>query len=90
MELMQSSRNKQELKRIKKGLAMRQTEIPPVIAPISGRAVQLVETHALSHSMQLDDALIAATALHHGLTVLTANTKHFSAIDGLRLEAFQP
>jgi len=38
----------------------------------------------------VSDALIAATALEHGLAVLTANTKHFKPIDGLRIEAFAP
>jgi predicted nucleic acid-binding protein len=36
----------------------------------------------------MGDALIAATALEHGLPVLTANTKHFSAVDDLQIEAF--
>jgi predicted nucleic acid-binding protein len=41
-------------------------------------------------AQQLGDALIAATALEHNLTVLTANIKHFSAMAGLRIEAFVP
>lgn len=57
---------------------------------ISERAVVLMETFALSHGLQLGDALIAATALEHDLVLLTANTKHFSAIDSLRLERFEP
>jgi predicted nucleic acid-binding protein len=69
---------------------MCQTEIFPVSAAVSDRAMQLIDTYALSHSLQLGDALIAATALEHGFTVLTANTKHFSPIDGLRIEAFMP
>ena len=52
--------------------------------------MQLIDTYALSHSVQLGDALIAATALEHNLTVLTANTKHFGSIDRLRIEAFVP
>ena len=90
MELAQGCRNKQELERIKKGLAMRHTDILPVSGAISDRALQLVETYAQSHVMQLGDALIAATAMQHGLTVLSANVKHFGAIDALRLEAFLP
>ena len=62
----------------------------PVSAAISDRAMQLIDAYALSHSMQLGDALIAATALEHNLTVLTANIKHFGAIEGLRIEAFVP
>jgi predicted nucleic acid-binding protein len=52
--------------------------------------MQLIDTYALPHGLQLGDALIAATAFEHGLTILTANTKHFSPINGLRVEAFMP
>ncbi len=38
----------------------------------------------------MGDALIAATALVHGLPVLTANVKHFGAVQVLRIEAFSP
>ncbi len=34
------------------------------------------------------DLLVAATALHHGLTLLTRNLRHFSRVPGLRL--YQP
>lgn len=37
------------------------------------------------HSMSLGDALIAATALHHGLTLATHNTKDFEWIKSLEL-----
>jgi predicted nucleic acid-binding protein len=33
------------------------------------------------------DLLIAATALHHDLTLITRNTKHFERIPGLKLYA---
>ena len=39
---------------------------------------------------ELADALIAATALESGLTVLTGNTKHFVPIAGLEVESFEP
>lgn len=42
----------------------------------------------LSHGLQLGDALIAATALEHNLPPLTANTKHFTPIDGHSVETF--
>jgi hypothetical protein len=90
MELAQGCRNKQELAQIKKGLALSQTDILPISTAISDRAMQLIDAYALSHSMQLGDALIAATALEHGLTVLTANAKHFSAIPELAIEVFVP
>lgn len=90
MELVQGCRNKDELMRIKTGLALCQTEILPVSAAISSRTMQLMDTYVLSHGLQLGDALIAGTALEYGLTILTANTKHFSPIGGLNIEAFVP
>jgi len=90
MELAQGCRDKQELARMKKGLTVSRTEILPLNAVISDRAMQLVDAYALSHGLQLGDALIAATALEHGATVLTSNTKHFGAVDGLSVEVFVP
>ena len=90
IELAQGCRDKAELARLKKGLAARGTEILPVTPAISQRAAELIDTLALSHSMRLADALIGATALEHNLTLLTANTKHFGAIEGLRIETFAP
>ena len=41
--------------------------------------------------MDYADALIAATALAHGLTLATRNTRHFGAIPGLTVENwFEP
>lgn len=62
----------------------------PLTPTITERATTLMESLSLSHGLQLGDALIAATALEHNLTVLTANTKHFAAIDSLRVERFIP
>ena len=57
---------------------------------ISERAAELVDSLALSHGMRLADALIGATAIEHGLTLLTANVKHFGAVEGLSIDAFVP
>jgi predicted nucleic acid-binding protein len=40
--------------------------------------------------MRLANALIGATALEHELILLTANTKHFAAVEGLQVETFSP
>lgn len=32
------------------------------------------------------DAIIAATAVHHGLVLVTGNTRHFERVPGLRIE----
>ena len=90
IELAQGCRDKTELARLKKGLAARHTEVLPLTPAISQRAAELIDALALSHSMRLADALIGATALEHDLTLLTANTKHFGAIEGLQVETFVP
>ncbi len=82
IELAQGCRDKAELERLKKGLAQRATAIVPLTEAISARAAQLIDRYALGHGLQLADALIAATALEHRCTLLTANVKHFGAING--------
>jgi predicted nucleic acid-binding protein len=90
MELAQGCRDKAELARLKKGLAVRQTEVLQLTPAISERAAELVDALALSHGMRLADALIGATAIKHGLTLLTANVKHFGAVSDLEIETFLP
>lgn len=90
LELLQGFRNRAEMMAVQKSLAMRSTNRLPLTPPVTERAIGLMETLTLSHGLQLGDALIAATALEHGLTVLTANIKHFSAIEGLAIEVFVP
>jgi predicted nucleic acid-binding protein len=37
-----------------------------------------------------EPALIGATAIVHMATLITANVKHFGAVEGLDIEAFEP
>jgi predicted nucleic acid-binding protein len=90
IELAQGCRDRAELARLKQGLAARRTEVLQVTPIISQRAADLIDRLALSHGMRLADALIGATALEHGLTLITGNVRHFGAIDGLSIEAFSP
>lgn len=90
MELAQGCRDKTELARLKRGLALRNTEIIPITPAISQRASAMIDALALSHGMRLADALIGATAVELQATLLTANVKHFSPVDGLRIEGFTP
>ena len=90
IELAQGCRDKADLARLKKGLAVRHTEIVQITPTISERAAVLIDTLALSHGMRLADALIGATAIEHQATLITANVKHFSAVVGLAIEAFEP
>ena len=90
LEVLQGMRNKAELVAVKKMLAHRAATLLPVSEAITKRAIELMEAITLSHGLQMGDALIAATALDHGLPVLTANVKHFGAVQGLKVEAFTP
>ncbi len=90
IELAQRCRDKAELAWLKKGLAARRTEIVPITPAITERAAELIDTLALSHGMRLADALIGATAIGNQATLLTANLKHFSAVESLQIEAFRP
>ncbi len=90
LELLQGMRNKAELAAVKKMLTHRAAILLPVTEAITQRAIGLMEAITLSHGLQMGDALIAATALDHGLPVLTANVKHFGAVEGLKVEAFNP
>ena len=90
LEVLQGMRNKAELAAVKKMLDRRSATLLPVTEAITQRAIALLESLALSHGLQMGDALIAATALEHGLPVLTANVKHFAAVEGLEVEAFVP
>ena len=87
-ELLQGMRNKSEMQALKKMLALRHAQILPLTPEITARAGDLLEALTLSHGLGMGDALIAATALEHKYAVLTANTKHFRAVDDLRLEEF--
>ena len=90
MELAQGCRDKAELKAIQKAFLYEAGDVLAITQPISDLACTLVEKYALSHSVHLADALIAATAMTHAMPLLTGNSKHFSAIKGLEIEIFKP
>lgn len=66
------------------------------IIPVLEFSMPVVRTHgrmvaALSKSVTAGahDALIAATAVHHGYALLTRNVADFKIFAGLKIEAFQ-
>jgi predicted nucleic acid-binding protein len=90
MELIQGMRNKTELRHLKQTLKQWRTRTLFVDTEISARALVYAEEYFLNHSMQLADALIAATATHHALTLHTANAKHYRTIRDLEITVFRP
>jgi len=90
IELVQGMRNKNELKELRKALRIWRAKIMYINEEISTKAMFFVERHYLSHSLQLADALIAASALVSGIPVLTGNDKHYKVIKELELKKFRP
>ena len=90
VELVQGLRNKAELNILRNFLQSRSVPVLHVDENISSTAMFLVEQHHFSHALGLPDALVAATALIHGLHLLTADTKHYRFIANLTLKRFLP
>jgi predicted nucleic acid-binding protein len=88
MELVQGMRNKKELNQLRKFLRTWDAGLLYLNEEISVKAMFYVERHYLSHSLQIADALIAATAITIGLPLLTANSKHYQIIKELELVTF--
>jgi hypothetical protein len=62
----------------------------PLTEDIGRRAAIYVEEHALSARIGVTDALIAATAVEHGMPLCTANVKHYRPIKDLVIRPFRP
>ena len=90
MELIQGVRDKTELGVLRQALQYWGASVQPLDQEISARAIFLMETYALGHGLQMADALIGATGISLGTTLITANDKHYRMIDGLDIEVFRP
>ncbi len=90
MELIQGIRNKQELYTLHKFLLSNAIRVYYVSEEINLHAIHLLEGHTLSDGIELADALIAATSLHYGEKILTANVKHYRCLPNLELQKFVP
>jgi hypothetical protein len=90
IELVQGMRNKQELTCLRRALRTWNAKIVYITEDISAKAMFYVEQYYLSHSLQLADALISATAVANGFDVLTANTKHYRFLKDVTLKEFKP
>jgi tRNA(fMet)-specific endonuclease VapC len=82
-ELYQGARRLPELNQLH--AALQPFTVLPIIEPISHDSLKLIENFTLSHHLLFLDALIAATAIHHHLSLATLNTKHFRMIPNLKV-----
>ena len=90
MELVQGMRNKKELNSLRRSIHSWDAKVLYISEEISSKAMFYVEQHFLSHSLQLADALIGATAVAYGLPILTGNDKHYRTVKDIQITKFHP
>ena len=90
MEIVQGMKDKKELLVFQKHIRKWDVEIIQIDTEISSRAMFFVEDYFLSHSMELSDAIIAATGIQTKDVIMTANDKHYKFIPNIQLEKFKP
>lgn len=86
-ELFYGAKNKAELQKIRKDI--NRINALAVQQDISEMAVGLVEKYCLSHKMDIEDALIASTAIYYDIELFTLNLKDFVFIPKLKLYSFR-
>lgn len=88
MELIQGMRNKKELQLFQKKLKEWNVNIIYINEEISIKALFYIERHYLSCSMEIADALIAATAAVNNMVLCSGNIKHFKIIKEIKTHKF--
>ncbi|MBT4267065.1 MAG: type II toxin-antitoxin system VapC family toxin [Deltaproteobacteria bacterium] len=89
IEVIQEVRNKKELNAFKKALGILNAQVIQIDELISTKAMFYVEQYALSHSMELADALIGASAVIKQLPLITGNEKHYKHLPEIKIQKFQ-
>jgi len=88
MEIIQGVKNKEELSHFKKALNILNVNVLQINDMISTKAMFFMEQYALSHSMELADALIGASAIITKMPLITGNDKHYKHLPGLESHKF--
>jgi len=83
MELIYGAKNKKEVQELERFIQL--FNIIYTTETISKKALQLVSEYAKSHTLDIPDSLIAATALDHLFHFFTYNVKDFKFIPYLIL-----
>ena len=89
IEIIQGVRNKKELNAFKKALGILNAQVIQIDELISTKAMFYVEQYALSHTMELADALIGASAVIKQLPLITGNEKHYKHLPEIKVQKFQ-
>jgi predicted nucleic acid-binding protein len=88
LEVYQGARNRVELQNLQREIPRLVWRVMPLTPEIGERAVEICTAFHLQVALSLADCLIAATALEHGVPLVTGNVKHYRLIRGLKLHAF--
>lgn len=83
VELVKGSRDLNSLQRIRRWIAGFQ--VLWLSQDGCAQALELFSTYKLSHNLGSYDAMIGQTAVEHGITLYTFNTKHFSLIPSIQI-----
>lgn len=83
MELFYGARNTQEVRQLERFIEL--FSIIHLDLAISNRALLLVKQYAQSHTLDIPDSLIAATAIEHRIKLFTYNIKDFQFIPDLKI-----
>ncbi len=83
MELIYGAFDNKEVKKIEKFLS--NFKIIEINNKVSQKALLLIKKYAKSHSLDIPDALIAATAIVNNFKLFTYNLKDFKYIEDLHL-----
>lgn len=87
-ELLYGVENSERIDRNRRALEvfLRDFRTLPITPAIPVYARERVRLGSIGKSLDDFDLLIGATAIHHGLTLVTNNTKHFQRIQDIQLE----
>ena len=81
MELYSGCRSKKDIKKVEELIA--DLRISFVSKSISERAFDLMKKYRSSHGVEINDMLIAATAIETGAKMISKNQKHYQFIPDL-------
>lgn len=82
-EMVYGAIDKRELKRILRDIS--HLRVLPLNEAIGNLQLQLLTKYSLSHSLDLPDALIAATSIYYDVPLFTLNRKDFRFIGEVQL-----